>query len=138
MCSIYKGFFPVGALILTGKASSILVSNNIANADTSGLSHPPAMTLNVREIIRSSATTPKSALGLRRFNHKHQFSVIKFEKTQTQVSCVRASPHTTPNIPTPSHCCALCEPQDKTHSIFCPGSCQCKDSKILSTNISLA
>lgn len=63
----FQGIFPCGCPYtnLHGKASSILVSNNIANADTSGLLHAPAMSVNVREIIGFSAGSPKDVLGLR-------------------------------------------------------------------------
>lgn len=61
----FQGFFPCGCPYtnLYRKASSILVSNNIANADTSGLLQAPAMSHNVREIIGSSAGTPKGGFG---------------------------------------------------------------------------
>lgn len=63
MGNIFKGFFSCVCPYsnLYSKASSILVSNNIANADTSDALHAPAMSVNVREITESSAGTPEGA-----------------------------------------------------------------------------
>lgn len=55
-------FFTVGTLILASTVK--LVLNNVANADISGLSRVPVMTLKVREIVRPSAGTTKCNFGV--------------------------------------------------------------------------